>query len=144
MSISELESKIRYRINSGRKQTELLGRTYDWNRLCSSLDIVGDTETALESYLRQPRSDDIGLCYLHVYGALQLLQTQQDAVDHICRALGIKAQNSPKLPHIREKCHQGFHAIARRPMGCLQTTALVAAMAQKHRRPRTMLYLPSR
>lgn len=102
MSIVELESKVRDRINSGRKQHELLGRAADWNKLCSALDIVGDTELALDSYLNQPRIDDTGLCYLHVYGALQLLQTQQDAVAHICSALGIKAQSSPKLPHIRE------------------------------------------
>jgi hypothetical protein len=102
MSIAELESKVRDRINRGRKQHELLGRSADWNKLCSALDIVGDTELALDSYLNQPRIGDPGLCYLHVYGALQLLQTQQDAVAHICSALGIKAQSSPKLPHIRE------------------------------------------
>jgi hypothetical protein len=102
MNIAELESKIRDRINKGRRQSELLNRSADWNRLCSSLDIIGDTELALDSYLKQSHIDDIGLCYLHVYGALQLLQTQQDAVSHICQALGIKAQSSPKIPHIRE------------------------------------------
>lgn len=102
MSISDLESKIRDRINSSRKQSELLDRSADWNRLCSSLDIVGDTELALESYLNLSEVEDIGLCYLHVYGALQLLQSQQDAVSHICHALKIKAINSPKIPHIRE------------------------------------------
>ena len=102
MSIAELESKIRDRINRGRKQHELLGRSADWNKLCSALDIVGDTELAFDSYLKQSHIEDAGLCYLQVYGALQLLQTQQDAVAHICSALGIKARNSPKLPHIRE------------------------------------------
>lgn len=102
MSISDLETKIRDRINSARKQNELLDRTADWNRLCSSLDIVGDTELALDSYLNLSAVDDIGLCYLHVYGALQLLQSQQDAVSHICQSLKIKVENSPKIPHIRE------------------------------------------
>lgn len=102
MNNSELETEIRNRINKGRKQHELLGRSADWNRLCSALDIVGDTELALDSYLNQPDVVDIGLCYLHVYGAFQLLQTQQDAVDFICAAIGIRAKNSPKLPHIRE------------------------------------------
>ena len=102
MNIAELERKIRDRINRSRKQNELLDRAADWNRLCSSLDIVGDTELALDSYLNQSHIDDTGLCYLQVYGALQLLQTQQDAVNHICQALGIKAQSSPKIPHIRE------------------------------------------
>lgn len=102
MSIAELESKVRDRINRRRKLHQLLSRSSDWNKLCSALDVVGDTELALDAYLKQPSVDDIGLCYLHVYGALQLLQTQQDAVAHICNALGIKARSSPKLPHIRE------------------------------------------
>jgi hypothetical protein len=102
MSIAELEKQIRDRINGGRKQHELLARSADWNKLCSALDIVGDTELALDSYLSQSHVDDPGLCYLHVYGALQLLQTQQEAVRHICDALGIAARTSPKLPHIRE------------------------------------------
>jgi len=102
MSIEELNRKIRDRINRGRKQNELLGCSADWNKLCSALDIVGDTELAFDSYLNQSHIEDTGLCYLQVYGALQLLQTQQGAVAHICNALGIKAQNSPKIPHIRE------------------------------------------
>jgi cellobiose phosphorylase len=102
MTIAELESKIRDRINRGRMQHELLGRSADWNKLCSALDVVGDTELALDAYLKHPEIKSTGLCYVHVYGALQLLQLQQDAVDHICRALRITAKNSPKLPHIRK------------------------------------------
>jgi hypothetical protein len=80
----------------------LLSRSADWNTLCSALDIVGDTELAFDSYLKQSRIEDAGLCYLQVYGVLQLLQTQQDAVADIGSALGIKAHNSPKLPHVRQ------------------------------------------
>jgi hypothetical protein len=100
--ISALENKIRDRINSGRKQHELLGRTSDWNRLCSALDVIGDTELALDSYLNHPQVEDIGVRYLHVYGALQLLQTQQDAAAEICAALQIKPAASPKVPLVRE------------------------------------------
>lgn len=100
MNIAGLESKIRDRINRGRKKHELIRRSADWNTLCSALDIVGDTELAFDSYLNQSHIEDAGLCYLQVYGAFQLLQTQQDVVACICRVLGIKARNSPKLPHI--------------------------------------------
>jgi len=102
MSIAELEGKVRDRINRGRTQHELLGRPVDWNKLCSALDIVADTECALDSYLKQPQVADTGLCYLYVYGGLQLLQTQQEAVGHICTVLGIKQQRSPALQEIRE------------------------------------------
>lgn len=101
-SIAKLESRIRDRINARRKQHELLGRKADWNRLCSALDVIGDTELALDAYLKHPAVEDTGVQYLHVYGALQLLQTQQDAVAEICSALQIKPHASPKVPLVRE------------------------------------------
>ncbi len=100
-NIAALEEVIRTRVNSGRKQNEMLGRTADWNRLCSALDVIGDTELALDSYLKHSVIEDTGIQYLHVYGALQLLQTQQEAVAEICSALLIKPQASPKVPLVR-------------------------------------------
>ena len=101
-TIAKLEEKIRDRINDGRKQHELLGRSADWNRLCSGLDVIGDTELALDSYLAHNPIQDIGVRYLHVYGALQLLQTQQDAVAQVCEALQLKPKSSPKIPLVRK------------------------------------------
>lgn len=101
-SITGLVNRVRDRINAGRKQKELLGRAGDWNRLCSALDVIGDTEIALDSYLNHKPVEDTGIQYLHVYGALQLLQTQQDAVSDICFSLQIKPQASPKVPLVRE------------------------------------------
>lgn len=102
MSIAHLKDQIRDRINAPRKQHELIGRGADWYKLCSALDVIGDTELGLTAYLGHPPVEDSGLCYLHVYGALQLLQTQQDAVEQVCRALGVKPQASPKIPEVRE------------------------------------------
>jgi hypothetical protein len=133
MSIAELESKVRDRINRGRKQHGLLGRSADWNKLCSALDIVGDTELAFDSYLKQPHVEDTGLCYLHVYGALQLLQTQQDAVAHICNALGIKAQSSPKLPHIREiRSSSVAHPAAQKEDKTTKSNFIVRSSVSQH------------
>lgn len=101
-AIHDLETKIRDCINARRKQHELLSRSADWNRLCSALDVVGDTELGLDSYLAHPPVEDAGVRYLHVYGALQLLQTQQDAAAEICAALQIKPAASPKVPLVRE------------------------------------------
>jgi hypothetical protein len=101
-TIAELERKLRNRINRSRTQRQLLDRPADWNRLCSALDIIGDTEQALDAYLNQPESANAGICYLHVYGALQVLQVQQDAVEHICGALGMPANSLRKLAHIRQ------------------------------------------
>ena len=101
-TVAGLEDQIRNRINARRKQHELLGRSADWNRLCSALDVIGDTELGLDAYLSHPEVSDTGAQYLHVYGALQLLQTQQDAVSEICAALQIKPQASPKVPLVRQ------------------------------------------
>ena len=54
------------------------------------------------SRLAHPDVVSAGVQYLHIYGALQLLQTQQDAVAEMCAALQIKPQASPKIPLIRE------------------------------------------
>lgn len=101
-SIAEFEDDIRNHINRRRKQHELLQRSADWNKLCSALDVVGDTECGLDAYLDQPNVENVGLRYLYIYGALQLLQTQQDAVVAIADALKIQPSFSPKLPNIRE------------------------------------------
>ncbi len=133
MNIDELERKIRDRINRGRKQRELLDSSADWNKLCSSLDIVGDTEAAFDSYLNQPHIEDIGLCYLQVYGVLQLLQTQQGAVAHICNALGIKAQNSPKIPHIREiRSSSVAHPAAQKENKVIRSSFIVRSSLSHH------------
>lgn len=100
MTVAELEQEIRDRINHPRKQHSLLRSSADWNRLCSALDVIGDTELALDAYLEHPALENVGLRYLFVYGVFQLLQTQQDTVGHLCSALGIASTNSPKLPHI--------------------------------------------
>jgi len=102
MTLAELEAAIRDRINDRRKQHDLLGRPLDWNRLCSALDVLGDTELALTAYLNHPPINDDGLAYLHVYGALQLLQAQQDAAAKVCLALGLRPSTPPTLPDIRQ------------------------------------------
>lgn len=133
MSISALESEVRDRINRGRKQHELLSRSADWNKLCSALDITGDTELALDSYLGQSSVQDVGLRYLYVYGALQLLQTQQDAVAHICAALAIRAVNSPKLPYIREiRSNSVAHPAAQKEDGTTKSNFIVRSSLSQH------------
>ena len=64
MPIADLEEKIRDRINARRLQNSLIKRGADWNKLCSSLDVIGDTELGLTAYLTHPPIDDAGLCYL--------------------------------------------------------------------------------
>ena len=90
--IRDLEIKIRDFINHYRNNHVLVQDLVKWNILCSSLDVVGDTELAIESY-KGLKTEDVGFNYLAVYGILQVLYVQQDAVLHIFQSLDI----SPKL-----------------------------------------------
>lgn len=132
-TIPELERKVRDRINRSRTQHQLLGRREDWNKLCSALDIVGDTEQALDAYLTQPGSATTGVCYLHVYGALQALQLQQDAVEHICQALRIAPKVSPKLPHIREiRSSAAGHPAMQKEKKAVKSSGIVQTSLSQH------------
>lgn len=101
-SVSDLEQEIRDFINSPREQQILLQHPAAWNMLCSCLDVIGDTELALETYHSAEAPKDDGGKYLLVYGVLQALFIQQDAVQNLCDALEIDYEPDPLLREIRE------------------------------------------
>jgi len=73
-----------------------------WNQLCSSLDVIGDTELCFDAYEAAPTPEEGGPTYLLVYGVLQALVLQQDAVRHMAEALDIPYTPDPRLRDIRE------------------------------------------
>jgi hypothetical protein len=101
MTISQLEERIRDFINSGRKQSALLLDSSEWNKLCSSLDLIGDTELAILSYPSLCNTQDNGASYLIIYGILKTLLLQQDATKNIGASLGIKVKLPTDLENIR-------------------------------------------
>lgn len=101
MNISELESKIRDFINSPRRQSTLLSKREGWNKLCSSLDLIGDTALAIAAYPSLCKTEGDGASYLIVYGILQTLLLQQDAAKHIANVLDIKIRLPKELQQIR-------------------------------------------
>ena len=102
IAIRELETEIRDFISHPRQQRPLLQDKAQWNVLCSSLDILGDTELAIESYLALPEGDDVGTRYLLVYGILQVLFVQQDAIEALVKSFGLPYQPDATLVEIRE------------------------------------------
>jgi hypothetical protein len=100
--ITELEQQIRSYINRPRNQANLLTEPARWNQLCSALDVIGDTELAINAHLTRTGSKDIGESYLVVYGVLQVLLVQQDAVRYASVALGIPMIFSKDLKEIRK------------------------------------------
>lgn len=102
-SIANLESEIRDLINLPRKRYFLLKDSAQWYKLCSSMDAIGDTEVAIDSYLANlNKPADTGELYIFLYGILQVLFVQQDAVEHLNEALELKYEPNKTLKTIRE------------------------------------------
>lgn len=94
--IAQLEQTIREYINGARRQSKIMAEPANWNKLCSALDLVGDTELAIHAYPTLCSTEGEGPAYLIVYGLLQTLLLQQDAAKHIAEALGLKNIKLPK------------------------------------------------
>ena len=86
-NIYELVSLIRDRINNPIKQSRLIESDERWNRLCSSLDVVEDMQSAIEYYFTMKFPEETGGKYLFLYGLLQAFFLQQDAVSNMYKAL---------------------------------------------------------
>lgn len=99
--IRDLEDRIRDFINSGRRQSDLLRDSATWNKLCSSLDLIRDTQIAIDAYPQLFSVRETGVSYLVVYGILQTLLLQQDAAKHIGDAFNIKVKLPKALEEIR-------------------------------------------
>lgn len=100
---AKLVKEIRKLINRPRKQYALLQDQAMWAMLCSSMDTIGDTELCFDAFL----THDIdrvnnGVKYVFVYGTLQALFVQQDAVENLHEALNMSYTQDPSLKNIRE------------------------------------------
>ena len=95
--------EIRDLINSQRKQHALRQDEVMWLMLCSCMDTIQDTEAALECFLIEKiDSTNRGKSYLHIYGALQALFVQQDAVENLHTSLNIQYSREVCLQEIRD------------------------------------------
>lgn len=101
-SVAGLEQAIRDFINRhARFRSTLIKDPARWNTVCSAMDVIGDTELALDAYVRAPVTLPIDDRYLITYGVLQVLVVQQDAVRLLARSLGVQTTKSSELEKIR-------------------------------------------
>lgn len=102
--ILEQISQIRSFINNPRKHYELRQNKALFSQLCSSLDVIEDTEEAIIAYATMEFREDKSVYYLCVYGLLQAIYVQQDAVINLSESLGLseKISTYPVLKDIRE------------------------------------------
>lgn len=102
-SISDLLKQLRDLINEPRRNWELMHSIQSFNQLCSAIDVISDTDSAIEAYIQSKATEDhIGMLYLQNIGVLQALVLQQDAMDHIKAALEISGKRLSKLEELKE------------------------------------------
>jgi len=123
--------EIRDIINNPRKRHFLLKNIKFWNQMCSSLDVIGDTELAINSFLTNDFPDDTGEKYIRVYGVLQALFIQQDAVEHLCESLSmpVKINGHQDLADIRNIRNESIgHPTKKRKEAELYTYHFISRM----------------
>jgi hypothetical protein len=100
----EYTERIREFTNKTEKQYVLLKNHDLWSQLCSCLDVIEDSQLAIDAYSTKESGRSNGANYLALYGLLQSLFLQQDAVDNLCESLKIPEtiSNYPRLKEIRE------------------------------------------
>lgn len=88
--VSDLVTQVRELVNEPQRQQELLQDTAKWNRVTSALDVLGDTQEAVNAYGSRTSDQTYGELYLKWYGLLQAFVVQQDAARLLAGALGIR------------------------------------------------------
>lgn len=104
--IENIFREIREICNHPWKRELLFQDKIIWNRLWTSLDVIEDSQIAIDDYSNLPEFSSNEKGYLYVYGILHALYLQQDALRNLNKALfeqGIDFKKDyPELYNIRE------------------------------------------
>ena len=93
---------IRDLINESWKHASLSQNPSMYLMLCSCLDTIGDTHCCSEAFLSAEIDQlDINNKYVYVYGTMQALYVEQDAVKGLCESLNIPYTPDSLLNDIR-------------------------------------------
>ena len=86
----------------GERQKQLRRDLRKWNQFRSSLDAIRQTHRAIEAYNHSNGELTDDQRYLAIYGLLQALVVQQDAVCHLAEALGTKPVHMARHKRLEE------------------------------------------
>jgi hypothetical protein len=86
-TMRELSRWIRNYGHDARQMPRLLADRFIWHQVWTAMDVIDDVDSAMTAYLDHEFPDDIGEKYLRLYGALQGLFIQQDALLDLIRAI---------------------------------------------------------
>jgi hypothetical protein len=106
-TMRELSWWIRDYTQDPRHQKRLIATGFIWYQMCVAMDIIDDVESALDAYIDNEFPTDMGERYLRIYGAMQGLSLQQDALRDLIKAIypTKKIQLNDVLKDIREARH---------------------------------------
>lgn len=102
-TVRDLECQIRNIINKPRIQHSLLQDRRDWMQLCASLDVLGDTQLAIDTYSTTEATEEAGAAYLLVFGFYQACFLQQDATTHMAKVLQTALPANAGAQAVRER-----------------------------------------
>lgn len=71
---------VRDYVGDQHHQPRLMMDEFRWHQLCAAMDTIEDTDSAVGAYLEHEFPSDTGEKYLRIYGILQGLFLQQDAL----------------------------------------------------------------
>ena len=130
--VADLETEIRDLLTNEPRDSAAPTNRANWYKIVACLDTIGDTEEALDAFLRIQDRAGFGERYLAIYGVMQALFLEQDAVEHLAEALRFPYKPDEALRAIREIRNdsighptrrgpspgKSFNAIARVSMSC--------------------------
>jgi len=104
-NVVELSRWIRAYGHDSRHQERLLLMPFNWHQLWTALDVIDDVEWAIDAYQECEFPSSPGEQYLHIYGLLQALFVQGDAVEHFVSAIrpGVSIGAKDVFKAIREE-----------------------------------------
>lgn len=101
--VHDVEHRLRDLVNMTRRSRELRERGARWHQLCAAMDVIGDTQLALQAAIDGTvAAHSTGAGYVVIYGVLQALYLQQDAAKQISKCLDIDIPTPPELEEVRD------------------------------------------
>jgi hypothetical protein len=127
-TMRELSRWIRDYGQDARHLQRLIADRFVWHQLWAAMDIIDDVDSAMDAYLDNEFPTDTGERYLRIYGAMQGLFLQQDALSDLIKAIhpAKEIRRNDVLKEIREARHASVgHPTRLERKGQLSTHGIV-------------------
>lgn len=95
-TLHDLMRWVRDHVGDPHYQPRLMADELRWLQLCVAMDTIQDTDSAVSAYVDHEFPSDIGEKYLRIYGILQGLFLQQDALIELISAIRPVKNIQPK------------------------------------------------